>query len=321
LKQLSPDFRMIHSPWESSSGRIVLSGASGMIGSALASAFAAAGYQPVRLVRRLALAADEIQWQPGADPLLADPAPLEGAAAVVHLGGANIAQGRWTPARRRLLHASRIDSTRALARLLASLRRPPKVFFVASATGFYGDRGDELLDENSQPGHGFLASLCLDWEAASFAASRAGIPVLHLRTGVVLSPGQGALARLVPLFRLGLGGRLGSGRQWMSWISLTDLTRAILFLLAGPPVSGPVNLTAPNPVTNLQFTHTLARQLHRPVFLPVPAPLLRLALGQMADETLLASARAYPARLSTAGFTFTHPLLASALEVMLGHAG
>jgi hypothetical protein len=298
--------------------RIVLSGASGMIGTALSDALLATGYETVRLVRRPVITSNEIQWSPGSHAPLPNPSLLEGAAAVIHLAGANIAERRWTPARRELLRSSRIDSTLALARVLATLRHPPHTLFVASATGFYGNRADTLLDESYPAGEGFLATLCHDWEAATQPAAQAGISVVFLRTGVVLEPDQGALARLIPLFRLGLGGRLGPGNQWMSWISLEDLTRAVLFLLTTPSISGPVNLTAPNPVTNLQFTRALARQLHRPAFLAVPALALRLALGQMADETLLASARVYPSRLTAAGFHFLHPFLSMALASLVG---
>ncbi|MGB8260064.1 MAG: TIGR01777 family oxidoreductase, partial [Terracidiphilus sp.] len=214
---------------------------------------------------------------------------------------------------------SRAGSTRALASVLAGLRRPPKTLLVASATGFYGDRGAEMLDETAEAGAGFLPLLCRDWEAAAAPAVEAGIRVAHMRLGVVLTPDGGALGRMVPLFRLGLGGRLGSGRQWMSWIALDDVLAAILFLLERPDLAGPVNLTAPNPVTNAEFTRTLARQLGRPAFLPAPAFALWLAFGQMADEALLASARVYPARLSSSGFRFAYPTLAPALAAALAH--
>ncbi|MGB7549276.1 MAG: TIGR01777 family oxidoreductase, partial [Terracidiphilus sp.] len=209
------------------------------------------------------------------------------------------------------------DSTRALTTLLAGLRRPPRALLVASAVGIYGDRGNELLDESSAPGTGFLADLCRQWEAAAEPAVEAGIRVVHLRFGVVLGPGSGALAQMLPLFRLGLGGALGSGRQWMSWISLADAIAAILFALETPALAGPVNLTAPHPVTNAEFTRALARQLRRPAFLPAPAFALRLALGQMADEALLASTRAVPGRLMEAGFRFAHPTVSEALAAAL----
>jgi hypothetical protein len=212
---------------------------------------------------------------------------------------------------------SRVESTRTLATTLANLRRPPKALLVASATGIYGSRGDEILDESSEPGGGFLADLCREWEAAARPAVEAGIRVVNLRFGVVLGPGPGALAKMLPLFRLGLGGRLGSGRQWMSWISLTDAVAAILFLMDTPALAGPVNLTAPYPVTNAEFTRALAHAIHRPDLLPAPAFALRLALGAMADEALLASARAVPSKLTNAGFSFTHSTLDVALAAAL----
>jgi len=256
-------------------------------------------------------------WSPAATPAVADLGALEGCAAAVHLSGASVAGQRWTAAYRREMMASRVDSTRALATLLAGLRTPPRALLVASAVGYYGDRGDQLLDETSLPGEGFLADLCRQWEAAAQPAVEAGIRVVHLRFGVVLGPGPGALARMLPIFRLGLGGRLGSGRQWMSWISVEDAMRALLFALETPSLAGPVNLTAPSPVTNAEFTRLLARQLRRPSFLPVPAFALRLALGQMADEALLASTRAVPSRLLVAGFRFAHPTVDKALAAAL----
>jgi len=268
------------------------------------------------LVRHPATAPGEIEWNPAQTPPTVNPESLGGLSAAIHLSGANVAAHRWTRAYKREMTASRVDTTRVLAAALASLHRPPEVLLVASAVGIYGDRGDELLNENSDPGSGFLASLCEQWEAAADPARQAGIRVVHLRFGVILGRG-GALARMLPIFRLGLGGPLGSGKQWMSWISLDDAIAAILFALATPSVAGPVNLTAPNPVTNAEFTRALARQLHRPAILPAPAFALRLALGQMADEALLASARVLPAKLTAAGFEFAHPTIERALEAAL----
>jgi uncharacterized protein (TIGR01777 family) len=296
--------------------KIVLSGASGMLGGALSRALATRNQETLQLVRRPAARSTEIQWNPAATPLIADAAALEGLAAAIHLSGANVAAHRWTPAYKREIAASRIDSTRALAATLAHLSRPPQVMLVASAIGIYGNRGDELLNESSAPGSGFMAELCEQWEAAAQPARDAGIRVVHLRFGVVLGPG-GALARMTPIFRLGLGGPLGSGRQWMSWISLSDAVAAILFALDTPSLAGPVNFTAPNPVTNMEFTRALARRLHRPAIFPVPAFALRIALGQMADEALLASARVLPARLAEAGFQFQHPTVEDALAAAL----
>jgi hypothetical protein len=213
--------------------------------------------------------------------------------------------------------ASRVDSTRALVTLLVGLRRPPRALLVASAIGIYGDRGDEILDESSAPGQGFLAGLCREWEAAATPAAQAGVRVVHMRFGVVLAPGAAALAMTLPVFRLGLGGRLGSGKQWMSWISLSDLVAAVLFLLESPSLRGPVNLAAPHPVPNSEFTHTLARLLHRPAVLPAPAFALRLVLGPTADEALLSSTRVRPDKLLNAGFCFTQSTIEAALNSAL----
>lgn len=244
-------------------------------------------------------------------------AALEGVAAAVHLSGARLAGHRWTAAYKRELASSRVQSTHALARLLSRLKQPPQTLLAASAVGFYGDRGEELLDESSPAGAGFLAKLCTEWEAAAKPAVEAGIRVVHLRFGIVLGGGEGALAAMLPVFRLGLGGRLGTGRQWMSWISLADAIAAILFAMETPGLVGAVNLTAPNPVRNVDFTLALGRQLKRPAILPVPAIALRLALGQIADEALLASARAFPHQLTSAGFQFTHPMVNEALAAVL----
>ena len=287
-----------------------------MLGAALSHALATRNQQILQLVRRLAARSTEIQWDPAATPPITNADALEGLTAAIHLSGANVAAHRWTPAYKREIAASRIDSTRALAETLARLNRPPQMMLVASAIGIYGNRGDELLNESSAPGSGFMAELCEQWEAAAQPAREAGIRVVHLRLGVVLGS-EGALARMRPIFRLGLGGPLGSGRQWMSWISLSDAVAAILFALDTPTVAGPVNFTAPNPVTNAEFTRALGRQLHRPALLPAPAFALRLALGQMADEALLASARVLPARLTQAGFQLQHPAIEEALAAAL----
>ncbi len=298
--------------------RIIVSGVSGMLGTALRNAFAVRQMQTLQLVREPASASNQLTWNPTGNPAMASPAVLEGFTAAIHLSGASVAARRWTPAYRRELTASRVDSTRTIATLLAGLRRPPQTLLAASAVGIYGDRGEELLDETSSPGTGFLAGLCAQWEAAARPAVEAGIRVVHLRFGVVLGPGRGALAQMLPVFRLGLGGRLGSGRQWMSWISLADAIEAIVFALQTPALAGPVNLTAPNPITNAEFTRALARQLGRPAILPAPVFALRLAFGQMADEALLASARAVPKKLQAAGFTFAHPSVETALAAALG---
>lgn len=299
---------------------VLLSGASGMLGKALRQALDARGTEILQLVRREPAATDELKWNPAGAQPIADSERLECLDAAVHLSGANVAAHRWTSAYKREIVASRVDSTQALAAALAKLRQPPKLLLAASATGIYGDRGDEILDERSGPGKGFLADLCRQWEAAAQPAGDAGIRVVNLRFGVVLGPGEGALGKLLPLFRFGLGGRLGSGRQWMSWVALADAVAAILFAMDTATLSGPVNVTAPDPVTNAEFTRALARAVHRPAILPAPAFALRLALGEMADEALLASQRAVPARLIEAAFGFTSPTIGEALKAALGPA-
>ena len=307
--------------------RVVLSGASGLLGGALLQALAAHGDQPVQLVRQFPdvqrSGEDDpgkpllLAWNAAAESPVTDSAMLEGLKAAVHFSGANISGRRWTRTYRREMTESRLVTTAALVRVLSRLRRPPEVLLAASAIGFYGDRGEEMLDEGTPAGDGFFPELCQQWEAAAKPAIEAGIRVVHLRFGVVLSSKGGALAKMLPLFRLGLGGQLGSGRQWMSWISLDDAMRAMLFAMETPNLQGPVNLTAPNPVTNREFTRALARQLKRPAVAPVPAFALRLALGQMADEALLASARVFPGKLLSAGFQFEHPVLEQALAASL----
>jgi len=293
--------------------RILLSGASGLIGSALAKRLDASS-EVVRLVRRDPLsAASEIRWDPAAGRI--EPKQLEGFDAVVHLAGENIGAGRWTAAKKARVRSSRVEGTLLLAKTLAGLNQPPKVLVSASAVGYYGDRGDEKLDESSGPGTGFLAEVCRAWEEAAMTAAEAGIRVVLARFGVVLSPEGGALARLLPLFRFGLGGRLGSGRQYMSWIALEDAVGAIAFALENDSLRGPVNVTSPQPVTNRQFTQTLGRVVRRPTLLHAPAIALRAVLGEMADEMLLASVRVYPRRLLEAGFSFSKP----ALEMALAH--
>jgi len=295
----------------------LLSGASGMLGKALQQALNTRGLPVLQLVRRKPALSNEIQWDPAGSPALQNPAALEGLSAAIHLGGANLAARRWTSTYKQKLVASRVESTRALAITLAGLRHPPEVLISASAVGIYGDRSDELIDDTSLPGSGFLADLCQQWEAAAQPAAEAGIRAVQLRFGVVLGSEGGTLSRIVPLFRLGLGGRLGSGRQWMSWISLTDAVAAIVFACKNPSINGPVNLTSPNPVTNGQFTLNLAAVLHRPAFLAAPASALRFALGEMADAALLSSVRAFPSKLTNAGFQFSQPTISHALAAAL----
>jgi uncharacterized protein len=295
-------------------GAIAISGGSGMLGTALRIHLARDGWPLIQLVREPARGRGQVRWNPAAQPAIEQVQTLEGCKAAIHLGGASLASRRWTPEYRRELQTSRIDSTRGLAMLLARLHRPPSILIVASAVGLYGNRGDAVVDECSPPGEGFLADLCRAWEEAAQPAREAGMRVVHTRFGVVLGQGQGALGKMVPLFRLGLGGRLGSGRQWMSWVSLEDAIAAILFALETPTLDGPVNVTAPHPVKNVDFTRALARIFHRPAILPAPAFALRVALGPMADEALLASTRAVPTRLVAAGFRFQHSSIEEALS-------
>jgi uncharacterized protein (TIGR01777 family) len=267
-------------------------------------------------VRRAPQNADETGWDPAAGTL--DPADLAGVDGVVHLAGAGIGDRRWSPARRREIVTSRVRSTEVLARALAAMASPPTVLVNASAVGIYGDRGDEQLTEASALGTGFLAELCRAWEAATEPASAAGVRVVRLRSGVVLAAHGGALARQLPLFRLGVGGRLGSGRQWMSWITLRDESAAILRALDDAALEGPVNAAAPVPVTNRDFTRALGSALHRPVVAAVPRAALTIALGAgVAKEVVLASQRVLPAKLEEIGFSFRDPEIDGALGWVL----
>jgi uncharacterized protein (TIGR01777 family) len=294
---------------------ILVSGSRGLIGSALVPALTARGHRIVRLVRApTAPSPDQIAWDPGSGRI--DARPLEGIDAVIHLAGESIATGRWTAAKKARIRESRVRGTRSIADALAGLGRKPDVLLCASATGYYGDRGEEILVEDSEPGAGFLAEVVRAWEAAAAPARDAGIRVVHLRSGVVLSPGGGALARLLPVFRLGLGGRLGSGRQFMSWITIDDEVEAIVHALTRDDLRGPVNFVSPHPVTNREFTATLGRILRRPAPCAVPGAMLRLALGEVASE-LLASQRVHPARLLAAGYAFRYPAVELALHHLL----
>jgi uncharacterized protein (TIGR01777 family) len=259
----------------------------------------------------------EVQWDPSSG--VSDPAALEGLDAVVHLAGENIAE-RWTPNKKDRILRSRVDGTQTLCSALAKLSRPPKVLVSASAIGYYGDRGAEPLGEDSPAGVGFLADVCQAWEAAALTAEQKGMRVVLLRLGVVLSPTDGALAKMLLPFQLGVGGVLGSGKQYMSWIALDDTIDALHQTLITESLRGAVNVTAPSPVTNREFTATLGRVLRRPTVLPVPAFALRLALGAMADALLLSGARVEPRRLLASGFQFRHPELEGALRHVLGKA-
>lgn len=294
--------------------RVVLAGASGLIGTALRDSLRGDGHAVTSLVRRGPASADERQWSPRDGEL--DPGILTGADAVVCLSGAGVADRRWTSSYKQTLRASRLDPVSTLARAVAASGGPP-VFLAASAIGYYGDTGERQVDETAGCGQGFLAELCRDWEAATAPAVDAGARVVNLRTGIVLTRSGGLVKRLVPIVRLGVAGRLGSGRQFIPWISLADEVAAIRFLLEHD-VSGPVNLAAPVPARNAEFVSTLARLLHRPAAIPVPAFAMKIALGELAQDAL-GGQRAVPSKLLAAGFSPEHADLESALRWALAH--
>ncbi len=295
---------------------IVVTGSSGLLGSALVRALRADDRPVLRLVRREPKEPDEAFWDPARGVL--DPSLLEGAEAVVHLAGAGIGDRRWTESYKRELLRSRVDGTRTLAEALASLDEKPGVLLSGSAVGFYGDTGDRVVDESAPAGKGFLAEVVRAWEAAATPAEEAGVRVVRLRSGIVLSSAGGALAKVLPIFKVGAGAPLGSGRQYVSWISLPDWLKAVRFLLTSQDISGPVNVTAPEPVTNAQYTTAIGKALRRPT-MPVGAPgfALRLALGEFATEGVLAGQRVVPRRLLDAGHGFSHPTLEEALAAVL----
>jgi uncharacterized protein (TIGR01777 family) len=294
----------------------VVSGASGLVGGQLVAFLRSGGHTVYRLVRRTAVAPDEISWDSQTGEI--DAAALEGVDAVVHMAGESIASGRWSKKRMRQILASRVEGTSLLANTIAQLKAPPRVLVAASAVGYYGSRGGELLTEESSKGEGYLADVVRAWEEAAAPARAAGIRVVGPRFGVILAGNGGMLARVAPLFRLGLGGRLGDGVQYLSWVALDDALYALHRAITDPSLSGPVNVVAPHPVTNREFTATLGTVLGRPVVLPAPAPALRLAFGEMADEVLLTSQRAIPARLIEHGFDFAFPTLEDAVRHELG---
>ena len=296
--------------------RVVIAGASGLVGAATAARLLEQGYHVVRLVRRVPRDPEtELYWNPATGEIDAD--SLAGADAVIHLGGESIAAGRWTARRKAAIRESRVGSTRLLSQALARLPRSPGVFICASAVGFYGDRGEESLTEDRPAGSGFLPEVCQAWEEATEPARQAGLRVVNLRIGIVLSLHGGALARMLTPFRLGLGGVVGNGRQYMSWITLTDLARVIEFVLTNESSAGAVNGVAPNPVTNREFTRTLGRVLGRPTRLPLPGFAVRALFGEMGRTLLLEGCRVQPARLEQAGFAFLHRDLAPALHHLL----
>ncbi|MEW5993814.1 MAG: TIGR01777 family oxidoreductase [Candidatus Zixiibacteriota bacterium] len=297
---------------------IAVTGAGGLIGSALMSFLRSRGDTVIRLVRsHQAELRDAVFWDPAGEIIDMEAFNARQVDAVVHLSGENLARGRWTAARKKRIYESRIRSTSFIARSIAGLEKRPSVLASASAIGFYGDRDDDLVDEESRRGDGFLADLCQDWEGAAAPAEAAGIRVVNLRIGLVLSKSGGTLRKMLPLFRLGLGGCLGSGTQYMSWIAFDDLLKAVDHCLKTDMLTGPVNLVSPNPVTNREFTRTLGAVLRRPTVFRVPEVALRLAFGEMADQALLFSTRVEPRRLKETGFTFQFRLLEDALRHIL----
>jgi len=304
--------------------RVLISGSTGLVGTALLAAFRRQGHQLARLVRPSTrnrpagrgTSPDvlNLAWDPLSGTL---DSATSGADAVVHLAGASIAGGRWTAARKRLLRESRVAATHHLVEALGKLPQPPKVFVGASAIGFYGDRGDEELTESSAPGRDFLAGLCCEWEAESARAAHFGARVVLLRLGIVLDRHGGALPQMALPFRLGVGGRIGSGQQWMSWVALEDVVGIVGYALSSSALSGPVNAVAPHPERNVDFAVTLGRVLHRPTLFPTPGFVLRLALGEMAEALLLSSQRVVPEKLQRIGYPFVHQALEPALESVL----
>lgn len=296
--------------------KILVSGSTGLVGSVLVPSLTSDKHQVVCLVRsRPPRGEAAVVWDPAAGRL--ELSSLEGLDAVVHLAGENLANERWNNAKKTRIRDSRVEGTRLLSEALAKSARPPKTLVCASAIGYYGSRAAEILKEDSAPGDDFLARVCREWEAAAEPARRKGIRVVHLRFGFILSPAGGGLAKMLPPFRLGLGGPLGDGAQYVSWVSIDDAIGAIRHALAGEAVRGPANVVAPQPVTNREFTATLGRVLSRPAFFPMPAFAARLVFGEVADALLLASQRVEPGRLVASGYRFRHPVLEGALRSLL----
>jgi uncharacterized protein len=293
--------------------RILVSGVSGPIGAALLPSLQTRGYEVTRLVRGPATGKNQISWNPGK---AIAPDAVSGFDAVVHLAGESIV-GRWTDEKKLKIRDSRVAGTSALAEALAKAKAKPQVFVCSSAIGYYGDRGDEVLNEESTPGSGFLPDVCREWEAATKAAADAGIRTVRMRTGVVLSPKGGALGKMLTPFKMGVGGRIGNGRQWMSWIDVQDMVGAIHHILKSDLLQGPVNMVAPRPVTNAEFTKTLASALSRPAIFPMPAFVVKLAFGEMGETVLLGSQRVEPAQLVGSGYPFRFSSLRASLENIL----
>lgn len=295
--------------------KVLIAGASGLVGSALIPALEAEGAEVTRLVRTLA-GAGEIEWHPNNNQI--DAAQLEGFDAVINLAGENIAGGRWTDDQKRKIRDSRVNGTHLLSEAIAKLKHRPAVFLCASATGIYGDRGDETLDEQSESGSGFLAGVCREWEKATEPAVQAGVRTVTLRFGPILAREGGMLAKLLTPFKMGMGGKVGSGKQYISWVAIDDVVNAIKLALNDASLRGPLNIVSPNPVTNEEFTKTLGHVLSRPTALAIPAFAARLAFGEMADEMLLTSQRVIPKKLSDAGYEFQQAELEGALRKHLG---
>lgn len=291
---------------------VLISGSSGLVGKHLMRLLRASGHQVTRLVRHDPRSADERSWDPAGGRL--DASVLNGVHAVVNLSGDNIAKGRWNDEKKKRILDSRVQTAGLLADTIAAASEKPDVFVSASATGYYGDRGDEVLSESSPSGEGFLPDVCRQWESA---AMRAAVRTVLVRFGVILSSEDGALAKMATPFKLGLGGRIGDGKQYWSWVTIDDVVRAILFAITNKSLSGPVNVVAPQPVTNAEFTRVLGSVVHRPTIFPMPAFAARLALGEMADQLLLASARVVPSKLQAAGYEFLHPDLKGGLTAAL----
>lgn len=295
--------------------KILVSGSHGLVGSALVSSLASKGHEPFSLVRHAPDSETQVEWYPERGSLALS--RLEGMDAVVHLAGESIASGRWSEEKKRRIRESRVKGTTVLSDALANLKHPPRTLISASAIGYYGNRGDELLTEESTPGNDFLASLCVEWERATDSAKEQGIRVVNARFGVILSADGGALKKMLTPFRMGVGGRVGSGKQWMSWIALADVIAGLEFVLTNDSLNRPVNFVAPNPVTNAEFTKTLGKVLSRPTIFPIPAFGVRLAFGEMADALLLSSQRVEPRQLAKSGYRFQFNDLDAALRHVL----
>ncbi|MBA3357539.1 MAG: TIGR01777 family protein [Pyrinomonadaceae bacterium] len=295
--------------------KILISGSHGLVGKALVKSLEAEGHEIFRLVRHAPVSDSEIEWSP--DRYSIALARLDGFDAVVHLAGESIASGRWDDEQKRKIRESRVKGTKLLSDALANLARPPKTLISASAIGYYGNRGDEMLTETSSPGDDFLAGVCVEWEKATAHAAEKGIRVVNARFGIILDSGGGALAKMLTPFRMGVGGEIGGGKQWMSWIALDDVVGAIEYVLATETVKGPVNFVAPNPVRNAEFTKTLGNVLSRPTIFPIPAFGVRLVFGEMADALLLSSQRVESALLKDAAYQFDYPQLEGALRHIL----